>query len=215
MPTEIKSKIDVSSQIRININGKWSNVEFINLLTALQNIYELYIISNEIAKYDSIDNFYSGNTDKNSLAITILEKNFMNADVTMIDLKSNKMNIYTDSNSFRLRFTIEDELTILKLKFSSPGFADLGGLGAAIGHIKELIIRLIDLYENRKIKQLEFEKLQIENDLLKIDKAQKVVSLLREIGYPESKIIKILETEDKSIQTLAQFVDNGKIENVE
>lgn len=218
----LERKASVKNHLRISLNQKWSNVDFINLLTAIQNIYELYILSEEINSIKNLERFYESNPRKASLIITYLEQNFMHSDSPMMIRDETETNIYTNNDSLRLKFVIKSELQIIRIKYASPGFADIGGFGAAIGHIKELILRIIDLFENRKSnkldndrKELDNDRKGIENDILRIDKTKKMVELLRDMNYPESKILKILETENNSIKALTNLVESKQIENAE
>ncbi len=203
--TVIGKEVEVKNQLRISLNGKWSNVDFINFFTALENIYELYIISDEVSQFK---------TSKNPASIMVYLEQLMGSDSTII-YEKNGLKVGQGRQEFRLKFLMNEQLSILKLKFASPGFADLGGFGAAIGHIKDVILRLIDSVENRKSRRLENDKKQIENDVLKIEKTKKIVELLRNLNYPESRIIKILEVENKSINILSKLVENMQIEDAE
>ena len=74
---------------------------------------------------------------------------------------------------------------------------------------------MIDFFENRKSNSLYNERKEIANDILRFNKTKKIVELLRDINYPESKILKILETEDNSIKALKSLIEFNKIENAE
>ncbi|MFC4269603.1 hypothetical protein [Polaribacter marinivivus] len=211
----LEKEVSVKNQLRIRLNQKWSNVDFINLLTAVQNIYELYIINEEINSMKSSESFFNSNLNKSSLIITYLEQNFMNSESTMIIRDMNDTKVFTDNDFFRLKFFLKKELQIIKIKYASPGFADFGGFGAAIGHLKDLLLKLIEVFENRKSNKINNERKEIENDILRIERSKKFIELLKDINYPESKIQKILETEDKSIMVLKNFVENRQIENAE
>lgn len=211
----LERKTSVKNHLRISLNQKWSNVDFINFFTAIQNIYELYILGEEINSIKDFESLFQSDPIKASLIITYLEQNFMKSDSTMMISGKTETNLYTNNDSLRLKFLIKNELQIVRISYASPGFADIGGFGAAIGHVKDLILRLIDFYENRKSNKLDNERKEIENDILRIDKTKKVLELLREINYPESKIIKILETENNSIKALKNLVESNQIENAE
>ncbi|MBQ4915320.1 hypothetical protein J8L85_12780 [Maribacter sp. MMG018] len=211
----LERKASVRNHLRISLNQKWSNVDFINFLTAIQNIYELYILSEEINSMEDFESSFQSNPTKTSLIITYLEQNFMQSDSTMMIRDKTETSIYNNNDSLRLKFLIKNELQIIRINYASPGFADIGGFGAAIGHIKDLILRIIDFFENRRSNKLDNDRKEIQNDILRIDKTKKIVELLRDINYPESKILKILETENNSIKALKSLVESKQIENVE
>src|SRR5207302_10565735 len=46
-------------------------------------------------------------------------------------------------------------LDVARIEFSSPGFADVAGFGAVVGHMKDLIVKVIDLVTTREKRELE------------------------------------------------------------
>ena len=100
----------MKNHLRISLNQKWSNVDFINLLTAIQNIYELYILSEEINSMKNFESSFQLNPTNTSLIITYLEQNFMQSDSTMMIIDKTETNIYTNKESLRLKFFIKSEL---------------------------------------------------------------------------------------------------------
>src|SRR5690349_14751666 len=54
-------------------------------------------------------------------------------------------------------------LRIIKIRYGSPGFQDVAGLGVIVGHIKEFVLQILDNVANRKRRRLENKQLEIEN----------------------------------------------------
>lgn len=54
-------------------------------------------------------------------------------------------------------------LRIIKIRYGSPGFQDVAGVGVIVGHIKDFILQIIENMTNRKRRRLENRQLEIEN----------------------------------------------------
>lgn len=113
-------------------------------------------------------------------------------------------------------------MKVSKIIYASPGFKDITGLGEAISHIKDIIIKIMDYFMNSDQRKQVIRGMRIENDkqqldleILKIKKNQEYINLLRDCGFTKAEIRKILILETKGVEQLGELVKSGKITGVE
>lgn len=70
-----------------------------------------------------------------------------------------------------------EKLKISKINYGSPGIADLAGVGAIVGHLKDFFLQLISLKVTTKQRDLENEERALRNDLLRVEKQEKLMEL--------------------------------------
>lgn len=116
----------------------------------------------------------------------------------------------------RLRrlFEPEERLQVRRINYASPGFSDLAGIGAVIGHVKEFILKLIERRDVRRKRQLDEERVALENDQLRIENARKYVALARDLGYSETEIRFLVAHVDRKQDTLLRLIEQQKLRGV-
>ena len=144
--SELTTEIEINNEIeykilRISLDEKWSATDFLNLfesLSVLNNIFiEMetidltgYRINKNIFKDGIADNYINLNGE-------IYKKiNFANV--------SENSNIVSNRDLFNINFhkpflIQNNDLTIKEIKYASPGWCDLIGLGKIVEQVFELI----------------------------------------------------------------------------
>jgi hypothetical protein len=56
-----------------------------------------------------------------------------------------------------------EHLNVVAVKFGSEGIADLAGLGEMVGHVKDFILRIIEMRRGKKANEEAVKKARIEN----------------------------------------------------
>ena len=92
-----------------------------------------------------------------------------------------------------------EALQVRAIRYGSPGFKDLIGIGEVIGHVKDILFKVIDVSSTKGDKELEQEKLSLENHRLWLENQEKELEnmaifseLLRKNGYNDAEIKKSL-----------------------
>jgi hypothetical protein len=70
-----------------------------------------------------------------------------------------------------------EQLYVRRIQFASPGSIDLVGIGAIVGHVKDLLLRIIDLAVSAERRRLENEGLHIENERRRIENEKERLEL--------------------------------------
>ncbi len=105
----------------------------------------------------------------------------------------------------------QERLRVTRVQFSSPGFKDFSGLGEVVGHIKDFVLRLIDLYVGRRKRQIENEIRETGLVSDRLDNARKFIDLARDCGYTKAEIRKLVRWTDARQGDLIPLIMAGKI----
>lgn len=92
------------------------------------------------------------------------------------------------------------KLQVKSIKYGSPGSVDFTGLGAALGHIKELILAYIPTKEQR-----------LKNEMYRLEIIKKTFDILRENKVPDSEINEILMNTEVFFGDLSR---NNKVKTI-
>lgn len=108
-----------------------------------------------------------------------------------------------------LRFLEPDEkLYVVRIEFASPGFTDLAGLGTIIGHLKDLLLKLIELAATREERKLENQKRRIEI-------AREYVNVAKEMGYNIAEVRQLVRWVDSKQSQVIPLIEQTKITGVQ
>ena len=209
--SELTKEIEINNEIeykilRIYLDEKWSASDFLNLfesLSVLNNIFiEMetidltgYRINKNIFKDGISDNYINLNGE-------IYKKiNFANV--------SENSNIVSNRDLFNINFhkpflIQNNDLTVKEIKYASPGWCDLIGLGKIV----EQVFELIKFYLPNKNQR-------ISNEIAEIDLLEKKLSMLNKFDFNESDKIRFLDLKNSSIRNVKQLVTLDKIKKIE
>lgn len=188
--TNIENKI-----LRINLDEKWSSTDFSKMFDSLTLLYQLFI------ELDSID--YLDSQLFKARPNSIISENIINLNGKLYK-KLNSADTFENAKTFRSEYFMDllltqpqskiNDLEIKQIKYASPGFSDVVGLGKII----ENMVDLIKYYIPNKNQKLENEKTEL-------DIIEKKIRMLNSIGYSEKEIRKFLDIRNNTISNLKQL----------
>lgn len=116
----------------------------------------------------------------------------------------------------RLRDYLEpdERLQVRRLEYASPGVSDLAGIGVIVGHVKDFVHKLIDRHDTQRQRELNDEKMAIDNERMRIENARNFVALLRELGFSDAETRKLVAHVDDKQEILIKLVDQKKLTGV-
>ncbi len=95
--------------------------------------------------------------------------------------------------------------------YASPGVTDFTGLGQALGHLKDVIIKLIDVKTASRERNIRNQILEEELQATALRSVREKIAILKELGYTEADLRSIVAALSPSVLTLEKFVDRGMI----
>ncbi len=96
----------------------------------------------------------------------------------------------------------------------APGFADLAGIGTVVGHLKDLIIKLIERRDARRERELGEERAELENEQIRLENARSFVALARDLGYSDTDLRSLAAHVDRKQEPLMHLIEHRKIRAV-
>jgi hypothetical protein len=111
-------------------------------------------------------------------------------------------------------FAAEERLEVRRISYASPGFADLAGIGAVMGHLKDFVLRLIERHDGRRQRDLSDDRAALENDRIRLENARAFVALARDLGYSDTDIRALTLHVDSRQGPLIELIDRQKLRSV-
>ncbi len=108
-------------------------------------------------------------------------------------------------------FEPDEYLQVHKVQYASPGSIDLAGLGAVVGHVKDFLVRLIELASERRKRELENESMKLDNQAKRIENARLLVQLAKELGYTDAEMRKLTASVDNCQKPLLDLVETQRV----
>lgn len=105
----------------------------------------------------------------------------------------------------------DERLVVQRVLYGSPGIKDLVGIGEIVGHLKDLLVRLIEHWSTRRQRSLENERRELENQQLQVEIAKQFVGLAQELGYTKKETRQLVSAVVLEQRPLVRLVAAGKI----
>lgn len=182
MSTEWRSTYTV---LRFEINENWYSPEMGIFLLHLNDLYRLYLGLEVI------------HTDEHARDYL---RDMKAHDEQRLNLANGLVYISHKAQRF-------NHLRVVRIQYASPGVQDLAGIGVIVGHVKDLVLRLIDLAASRKERRLKNERLEIDN-------LSERIKIAKEVGYTDKEIRNMLGWAKKRQKTIYYLIEDGKIRSV-
>ena len=208
--------------LRIRIDQGWSSNDFINLFNSLNIIYKILVEldfvdeSNEILKIwkeksDSGDNlklFEQGLEFQTLKDIQIIDGELFKR-VNYSSVSNNSELIHDFRQDFTKNLLTDDRVDkesfkVRRIEYSSPGFADLIGVGKIVEQIFDMFKHY---FPNKETK--------LKNSILEQDLISKRIENLKKIGFAEHELQKFLDVRNSSILNLKNLKLSDKLTKVE
>lgn len=90
-----------------------------------------------------------------------------------------------------------EQLTCQRVRLESPGFTDLAGIGVISGHVKDFIVRVIEIATTHKQRDLRNQLLESQVLAQRIQNARELVSLADDLGLDQSEIRELVGFVDR------------------
>ncbi|MEO7560348.1 MAG: hypothetical protein ABIT23_08865 [Nitrosospira sp.] len=109
----------------------------------------------------------------------------------------------------------DERLQVRAVRYGSEGFKDFWGVGTSIGHLKDLVIKLIEVGTGWRRRKLESDTIEIDNEAKRLKNAREYVQFAKELGYTEVEIRQMISWSDKRQLVLIGLAQDGKLIGVD
>lgn len=90
----------------------------------------------------------------------------------------------------------------------------MAGIGEAVGHVKDLILKIIEYVLNSDQRRLENEERELKNQKLRLENIEIFIQILRDNGFTGSEVRELIPWFDKRQGTFLSLVESGKLKKV-
>lgn len=202
--------------IRIHIKGSWSAKDFSEYFSAINHIYSIFSVVNiERNSLRDWENYYE-EFDFMFDKMMRSSRRFRHFLAFQRAATPGFVHLIDASNMERSFEMLESSecLQVRQLNFASPGYTDLSGLGKAMEHVKDLILKLIDIRLGSEERRINNEIREEDRKAAALKNLKEQISILKELGYSESEIRAIVATSATPIDNLLAYADRGMITSV-
>ncbi|MBM4146789.1 MAG: hypothetical protein FJ240_11055 [Nitrospira sp.] len=202
--------------LRFEIDGHWTVQHMAQLLSHTRDLYNLSILQQAIYEdWHDMERFWFEVMEYPPFRKTWRRKFLHPGMIPFFPYSTTIIPADTEALSRLTSYYYPDEeLELRKIIYGSPGFTDLTGIGEAVGHVKDFVLKIIEHFINKKQRNLENEERELRNQKLRLENAREFIKILREGGYTEAEIRKMTNWVDERQDTYIVLVDSGKLKKV-
>ena len=107
----------------------------------------------------------------------------------------------------------DEQLAVRRCEYASPGVTDFAGMGQALGHVKDIVLKCIDVWVGRRERELKNEILEHQRDAEALKNVRERLSILKSLGYSETHCRQILAEVSPAVAKLEALTQRGLITN--
>lgn len=200
--------------LRVEIAGRWSARDFADYYESIDALYCLFAvvsIEKDSARdfeqfYRDFLEFYPGpNSSRRYRYFLGMQRGLGGFGHTPID-----------PSKFREAAALlhaDEQLTVRRCEYASPGATDFTGIGQALGHVKDVVLKCVDVWINRDERKIKNQILEQERDAAALKNVRERLSVLKELGYTDSQCRQILAEVSPAVAKLEALAQRGLITN--
>lgn len=209
--------------LRIEIDGAWTASEFATAFRALNDLYSIRAVlefeTHSLFEFEELAWDFPHPPPSSIRRIASLMRRRLAGAPFPYGLPP-----MIDVQNPRAAFDIlepNEKLSVRRIRFESPGFKDVTGMGEVTGHLKDILFKLIDLCMGREQRRqentgrrLDNERRELENEGKRIENAKSFVDLARKCGYTKAEVRKLVAWVDSRQALLVPLIEARKITDV-
>jgi HAMP domain-containing protein len=200
--------------LRIGIDGRWEATEFAKSLTSLDRLYTVrFALALESEELHELRDFYLDAPFPPYPGSPRFFRRWAKLIPPSV-LRAERMPLITGSQPAVLTSDLlepQERLVVQRVLYGSPGIKDLVGIGEIVGHVKDLLLRVIEYWSTKRQRELENDRKELENQQLQVEIAKGFVGLARELGYSKKEMRQLVGSVVREQRPLIQLVAAGKI----
>lgn len=192
--------------LRIDIDGRWSAADFSNFFESVDELYSLLALIDieRFGSYEAGDLLYEW-SGRFSGPGKRPDRRWLRYAQLLASLNSTPLITPSNREERALLLAYEGEqLSVRRCHFASPGSIDLAGIGAALGHLKDIIIGLIEAGPRRR--EISARAALLEHQLL-----NERIETLRSVGYTQKQIRQIVAASNPAFEKVDKLVREQKV----
>jgi hypothetical protein len=200
--------------LRINVDGQWTAKDASIFFSDLNDIYNLRLIlelEREVSQ--ELEEYYYDYPFPPRLRRLFRRSSPFRSE--LLGFSSRLLSAPYELRNLESYMEPHEYLRVKKLKYASPGAFDFAGIGAIVGHVKDFLLRIVEINSSKRKRQLEDDALELENQRKKIENAKLLVELVDSLGYTETEKRALLASVDNRQNKLFDLAQAQKLLSAE
>jgi hypothetical protein len=202
--------------IRFNIEGRWTTHDFSEFFRSVTHLYSLNVLI-ELERQDNqqLERYYMELREFSRMGPLPRRMWRTFARTGMLSDQVGEKLITASSLDRSFDFLEEHEhLRVRRCNYASPGNIDLVGIGQSVGHLKDLVTKIIDVRVQAPERNLRNEILEEERKSAALKNLREQIGILKELGYSEAEVRQIIAKSKPAIEAISGLGERGLISEV-
>lgn len=129
-------------------------------------------------------------------------------------INSKELNKYL-SNYYKTQITSGFDLTVARVRYSSPGSIDIFGIGEILKQVKEFIFSSLEFKQKHKMNEIELEIKIEELRAKRLENVEKFLELTEKSKLPMTTMNRMAKFIDPKQADIVKLLESGKIKDIE
>ncbi len=201
--------------LRVEIAGRWSAKDFAEFYGSVNALYSLFaLIEIEQESAYEYERLYREFLDYYPPALSSPRRSryFLGVQRALTGMGHSPI----DPSKFRDAASLLEEeelLAVRRCEYASPGATDFTGLGQALGHVKDVVLKCVDVFVGRRKRELENALLEEQRDAEALKNVRERINILKSLGYSDTQCRQILAEVSPAVAKLEALAQRGLITN--
>jgi hypothetical protein len=201
--------------LRIEIDGSWSAEDFARMFASVNDIYSVFaLVKVERDSAEEMERYFREFEEYYPFPLRRLPRRLRGRFALQQSMFGVSLTKLIDGANLARSFESlenDERLMVRRCTYASPGVTDFTGLGQALGHLKDVIIKLIDVKTASRERNIRNQILEEELQAAALKNVREKIAILKELGYTEADLRSTVAALSPSVLTLEKFVDRGMI----
>ena len=199
--------------LHVQIEGEWSALDFSDYFAAIDKTYSvLALVEVERRSAREMERFYRD-------AIEFSPKEFQYARRFMFLRGPNSLghpgfaggtlldvSAYKDPGAL---LDDDEKLKVRRCNYASPGATDFTGMGQALGHVKDVLLKCVEVCMGRRERNLKNDILEQQRDAEVLKNVRERLSILKSLGYTDVQCRQVLAEVSPAVAKLEALASRG------
>jgi len=201
--------------LHVSIEGEWSALDFSEYFAAIDKTYGVIaLIEVERRSAREMERFYRD-------AIEFSPKEFRYARRFMLLRGPNALGYpgfgggtLLDVSAYKDPAALLDDDEKLKVRrctYASPGATDFTGMGQALGHVKDILLKCIEVCTGRRERNLKNDILEQQRDAEVLKNVKERLAILKGLGYSDMQCRQVLAEVSPAVAKLEALASRGLV----
>lgn len=203
--------------LHVQIEGDWSALDFADYFAALNHTHNVFaLVEVERRSAREMERFYRDAFEFGPKEFRYAPRFMFLRGVHGLGYPGGTFGGLLDPSAYRDPAALlepDERLSVRRCHYASPGATDFTGLGQALGHVKDIILKCVDVCTTRRERNLKNDILEQQRDGEVLKNVKERLSILKSLGYTDSQCRQVLAEVSPAVAKLEDLARRGLVIN--